>query len=233
MLRMATWTVKMPPLSWLCIQVLAAKRLPIEPILQHIPNLAQNMGNSHQHWLEGAWALATTDTFPKLLSTTFTLPSYGTSAKLSVAGITKGAGMVFPNMQTTLGIFCTDAPPELCHLEHCSACYRWLPTNRTIASQLMEIPPRMIWWLCSPMAPQFILLSNELPAKKMSFNLTGTHPSLKYRSRLIMLPCKVFSPSFFLKLRSLLSAMLKAPPSSSPSVSAAARIARQASASHR
>ncbi|KAK7731746.1 hypothetical protein SLS53_008690 [Cytospora paraplurivora] len=68
------------------------------------------MGNSHQHWLKGAWAFATTDTFPKLLSTTFTLQCYGTSNKLSIAGITKGAGMVLPNMHTTLGIFCTDAP---------------------------------------------------------------------------------------------------------------------------
>ncbi|ROW09158.1 hypothetical protein VPNG_05756 [Cytospora leucostoma] len=89
---------------------IGGQRLPIEPILQNIPNLAQNMGSSHQHWLEGAWALATTDTFPKLLSTTFTLPSFGKSTKFSLVGITKGAGMVFPNMHTTLGIFCTDAP---------------------------------------------------------------------------------------------------------------------------
>lgn len=86
------------------------QRLPMEPILQHIPKLAQNMGVSHEHWLAGAWGLATTDTFPKLLSTTFTLPSYGTNTTFSIAGITKGAGMVFPNMHTTLGIFCTDAP---------------------------------------------------------------------------------------------------------------------------
>lgn len=86
------------------------QRLPIEPILQNMPKLAGSMGSSHQHWLEAAWGLATTDTFPKLISRTFTLPSWGAGTTFSIAGITKGAGMVFPNMHTTLGIFCTDAP---------------------------------------------------------------------------------------------------------------------------
>lgn len=52
----------------------------------------------------------TTDTFPKLLSTEFTLPSTGKSIKYRMAGITKGAGMIHPNMATLLGLVCTDAP---------------------------------------------------------------------------------------------------------------------------
>jgi glutamate N-acetyltransferase/amino-acid N-acetyltransferase len=67
------------------------------------------MGNSHEHWLEAARGLCTTDTFPKLVSRTFTLPSSPTTT-FSIAGITKGAGMINPNMATTLGIICTDAP---------------------------------------------------------------------------------------------------------------------------
>lgn len=86
------------------------QKLPIEPILENMPTLADSMGSSHQHWLEAAWGLATTDTFPKLISRTFTLPSWGAGTRFSIAGITKGAGMVCPNMHTTLGIFCTDAP---------------------------------------------------------------------------------------------------------------------------
>ena len=54
----------------------------------------------------------TTDTFPKLLSTEFTLPSTGNSIKYRMAGITKGAGMIHPNMATLLGLVCTDAPIE-------------------------------------------------------------------------------------------------------------------------
>lgn len=66
------------------------------------------MGNSHQHWFEAAWGILTTDTFPKLASRTFTLPS-SPNTTFSIAGITKGAGMIHPNMATTLGIICTDA----------------------------------------------------------------------------------------------------------------------------
>jgi glutamate N-acetyltransferase/amino-acid N-acetyltransferase len=51
----------------------------------------------------------TTDTFPKLLSRPFSLPStHGTTYHL--AGLTKGAGMIHPNMATLLGIICTDVP---------------------------------------------------------------------------------------------------------------------------
>jgi glutamate N-acetyltransferase / amino-acid N-acetyltransferase len=67
------------------------------------------MGKSHEYWLEAAKGLCTTDTFPKVVSRTFTLPSSPNTA-FSIAGITKGAGMIHPNMATTLGIICTDAP---------------------------------------------------------------------------------------------------------------------------
>lgn len=53
--------------------------------------------------------MLTTDTFPKLLSRTFSLPS-SPSRTYSLAGMTKGAGMIHPNMATLLGVLCTDAP---------------------------------------------------------------------------------------------------------------------------
>ncbi len=40
--------------------------------------------------------------FPKLGSRTFNLPSWPGN-NFSIAGITKGAGMIHPNMATTLG----------------------------------------------------------------------------------------------------------------------------------
>lgn len=78
-------------------------------IVKNIPKIHHGMGNSHEDWLQAAWGLCTTDTFPKLASRTFTLPS-SPSTTFSIAGITKGSGMVHPNMATTLGIICTDAP---------------------------------------------------------------------------------------------------------------------------
>ncbi|RMZ91442.1 hypothetical protein DV736_g1343, partial [Chaetothyriales sp. CBS 134916] len=85
------------------------QRLPIDKILSGIPRAHAELGGSHESWLRAARAIMTTDTFPKLVSTTFTLPSTkGTEYRL--AGITKGAGMIHPNMATLLGIIATDAP---------------------------------------------------------------------------------------------------------------------------
>ncbi|KAB8349583.1 hypothetical protein FH972_023607 [Carpinus fangiana] len=85
------------------------QRLPISKILARIPTAVSNLGATHDHWHAFARAICTTDTFPKLLSRTFTLPSYpGTT--FSLAGTTKGAGMIHPNMATLLSVICTDAP---------------------------------------------------------------------------------------------------------------------------
>lgn len=87
------------------------QRLPIQKILSKVPQAHQNLDNSHNAWLNTAKAICTTDTFPKLLSTSFTLPStHHKGVQYSLAGMTKGAGMIHPNMATLLGILCTDAP---------------------------------------------------------------------------------------------------------------------------
>lgn len=83
------------------------QRLPIKKITDKIPALQASIGNTHEHWLGAANAICTTDTFPKLISRTFTLPSQPDTT-YSIAGMTKGAGMIHPNMATLLGIVCTD-----------------------------------------------------------------------------------------------------------------------------
>lgn len=85
------------------------QRLPISRILLGIPNAYSSLGSSHDSWLRAARAICTTDTFPKLVSRTFSLPSSPITT-YSIAGMTKGAGMIHPNMATLLGIICTDAP---------------------------------------------------------------------------------------------------------------------------
>jgi len=81
--------------------------LPIGNILSGIPKLAQeNLGSSHQHWLNCATAICTTDTFPKLVSKQFEI----NGVTYTLAGLAKGAGMICPNMATLLGFFATDAP---------------------------------------------------------------------------------------------------------------------------
>ncbi|TVY22033.1 Mitochondrial arginine biosynthesis bifunctional protein ArgJ 1 [Lachnellula arida] len=85
------------------------QRLPIQKILHRIPSAYDALGTSHDHWLATAQAICTTDTFPKLISRTFSLPSCP-SSEYRIAGMTKGAGMIHPNMATLLGIIATDAP---------------------------------------------------------------------------------------------------------------------------
>ena len=87
------------------------QRLPIQKILDKIPTAHENLDNSHDAWLATARAICTTDTFPKLLSATFRLPGRKHDGiEYRLAGMTKGAGMIHPNMATLLGFMCTDAP---------------------------------------------------------------------------------------------------------------------------
>ncbi|KAI4177775.1 MAG: hypothetical protein LQ343_000239 [Gyalolechia ehrenbergii] len=85
------------------------QRLPISKILSAIPTAHSTLSSTHNSWLLAARAICTTDTFPKLLSRTFTLPS-SPGITYSLAGMTKGAGMIHPNMATLLGMLFTDAP---------------------------------------------------------------------------------------------------------------------------
>ncbi|OHE97782.1 arginine biosynthesis ArgJ [Colletotrichum orchidophilum] len=85
------------------------QRLPIAKIVDNVPAAQGALGSSHKHWLSFATAICTTDTFPKLMSKTFTLPS-SPDIEYRIAGTTKGAGMIHPNMATLLGVVATDAP---------------------------------------------------------------------------------------------------------------------------
>lgn len=85
------------------------QHLPIQKILSGIPSAHSTLSSAHSSWLDAARAICTTDTFPKLLSRSFTLPS-SPNKTYALAGMTKGAGMIHPNMATLLGILATDAP---------------------------------------------------------------------------------------------------------------------------
>ncbi|CAM3603304.1 bifunctional glutamate N-acetyltransferase/amino-acid acetyltransferase ArgJ [Paracidovorax anthurii] len=64
-----------------------------------------------QHWARAAEGIMTTDTLPKAFSTQVRIGG----ATVTVTGISKGAGMIRPNMATMLGFLATDAriAPEL------------------------------------------------------------------------------------------------------------------------
>jgi len=65
----------------------------------------ESAADANSNWENAANAIRTTDTFPKAASVTVETAS----GSYTIAGITKGAGMIAPNMATMLGIIVTDA----------------------------------------------------------------------------------------------------------------------------
>jgi glutamate N-acetyltransferase/amino-acid N-acetyltransferase len=78
-------------------------QLNMNAMRQGIDLAAQSLGHE---WFAAAKSIMTTDTRPKLGSVSVTL-SNGT--RCEIAGISKGAGMIAPNMATMLGVVITDA----------------------------------------------------------------------------------------------------------------------------
>jgi glutamate N-acetyltransferase/amino-acid N-acetyltransferase len=81
-------------------------------ILEHLPmdrldaGIGQAAGALGQaDWLDAAQAIMTTDTLPKAASRRLSIDG----REVAVSGISKGAGMIRPNMATMLGFLATDA----------------------------------------------------------------------------------------------------------------------------
>lgn len=83
------------------------QQLSVDKILPALPKLHREaLGDDHEHWLTCAKGIMTTDTFPKLVSKEISINNH----IYKIAGLSKGAGMICPNMATLLGYFVTDAP---------------------------------------------------------------------------------------------------------------------------
>jgi len=87
--------------------------LPVERIIAGLPQALANRRSDN--WLNAAEAIMTTDTQPKAASRTIEI----NGKSITLTGISKGAGMIRPNMATMLGFVATDAKvaqPVLAHL---------------------------------------------------------------------------------------------------------------------
>lgn len=73
--------------------------LPVDKIIKAIPSFQA------ASWLDAAAAIMTTDTQPKAASTKVMI----SGEEISITGISKGSGMICPNMATMLGFVATDA----------------------------------------------------------------------------------------------------------------------------
>ncbi len=77
--------------------------LPVDRIEAGLPAALADLHAAH--WAEAAEGIMTTDTLPKAASRQVSLGG----AMVTVTGISKGAGMIRPNMATMLGFMATDA----------------------------------------------------------------------------------------------------------------------------
>jgi glutamate N-acetyltransferase/amino-acid N-acetyltransferase len=79
------------------------EHLPMDRLLAGIPQAFDNLTDNG--WLNAANGIMTTDTRPKAVSQQFEFQG----KTITVTGISKGAGMIKPNMATMLGFVATDA----------------------------------------------------------------------------------------------------------------------------
>ncbi|MDY7025489.1 MAG: bifunctional glutamate N-acetyltransferase/amino-acid acetyltransferase ArgJ, partial [Pseudomonadota bacterium] len=70
---------------------------------------------SEDHWAQAAKAIMTTDTRAKLRSVLVDIDGQ----QVAITGISKGAGMIKPNMATMLGFIATDAQVDQATLDQC------------------------------------------------------------------------------------------------------------------
>ncbi len=89
--------------------------LAVEKISAAIPEAVGTL--QENHWNQAAHAIMTTDTFTKGASVVIDLEGHS----VTISGISKGAGMIQPNMATMLGFVATDAKISQPLLQQCLA----------------------------------------------------------------------------------------------------------------
>ncbi len=98
--------------------------LPVAKITSALPQAIANLAENH--WEQAAHSIMTTDTFPKGVSKTITL----SGETVTINGISKGAGMIQPNMATMLSFIATDAKISQSLLQQCLTMATELSFNR-------------------------------------------------------------------------------------------------------
>jgi glutamate N-acetyltransferase/amino-acid N-acetyltransferase len=79
--------------------------LPLDKVLRAVPLLARHRRASVRSFAEVSLAICTTDTRPKTAAASFKMAR----KRIHIVGCAKGAGMIHPNMATTLAFVTTDA----------------------------------------------------------------------------------------------------------------------------
>ncbi len=78
--------------------------LPMDVIKAGVPTLVDALGDGEENALAAAEAIMTTDTYPKQAAASFSIEDF----EIFVGGMSKGSGMIHPNMATMLSVVTTD-----------------------------------------------------------------------------------------------------------------------------
>src|SRR5690348_11675127 len=90
---------------FVCSTGVIGVQLPVEKILRALPMLSRNRRPSARSFAELSLAICTTDTRPKTASASFKMAG----KRVHMVGCAKAAGMIHPNLATTLAFVVTDA----------------------------------------------------------------------------------------------------------------------------
>ena len=82
--------------------------LPSYKILQAARQLAQKLGRTAKNWTDASEAILTTDLVSKSDKVSYNYKGH----RIAIGGMTKGSGMIHPNMATMLCFITTDAPVD-------------------------------------------------------------------------------------------------------------------------
>jgi glutamate N-acetyltransferase / amino-acid N-acetyltransferase len=90
---------------FVCSTGVIGVRLPLDKILRRLPMLVRHRRASARSFAELSLAICTTDTQPKTAAASFKM----SGKRIHLVGCAKGAGMIHPNLATTLAFVATDA----------------------------------------------------------------------------------------------------------------------------
>ncbi|AMK76317.1 MULTISPECIES: bifunctional glutamate N-acetyltransferase/amino-acid acetyltransferase ArgJ [Methylomonas] len=133
--------------------------LPVEKLSAALPSAVANLAESH--WDKAARAIMTTDTFPKGASVVIDIAGH----PVTITGISKGAGMIQPNMATMLGFVATDASIEQSLLQQCLSAATEKSFNRiTVDGDTSTNDACVLLASGNSSAPEILAGSAEYPA---------------------------------------------------------------------
>jgi glutamate N-acetyltransferase / amino-acid N-acetyltransferase len=95
----------LPQELFVCSTGVIGVPLALDKILRRLPLLARHRRSSARSFAELSLAICTTDTRPKTAAASFKMAG----KRIHLVGCAKGAGMIHPNMATTLAFVATDA----------------------------------------------------------------------------------------------------------------------------